>query len=86
MSFYKLLEGIREIKRFQLMQRSHQELELRLITNEKEVAFEKAKADLQNFLDSRNITDVEILLSDESPQASKVSDKYNHVHKDFKDY
>lgn len=84
MSFYKILEEIKEIKRFQLVQRSHQELELRLIANEKETAFKKAKNDLQNFLNSKNISDVEIFLSDELPQANKVSGKYNHVYKDFK--
>ena len=85
MSFYKILEEIKEIIRFQLIQRSYQKLELRLVAEEKEVAFEKAKKDLQEFLNSKNITDVEIFLSDELPQANKVSGKYNHIYKDFEE-
>ena len=83
MSFYKILEEIKGIVRFQLIQRSYQKLELRLVADEKEVAFDKAKNDLQAFLNSKNITDIEIFLSDELPQANKVSGKYNHIYKDF---
>lgn len=83
MSFYKILEEIKEIVRFQLIQRSYQKLELRLIAEEKEVAFDKAKKDLQEFLNSKSITDIEIFLSDELPQANKVSGKYNHIYKAF---
>ena len=83
MSFYKILEEIREIDRFQLIQKSFQKLELRLVADKKEVAFEKAKKELQEFLNSKNITNVEILLSVEPPQANKISGKYNHIYKDF---
>jgi len=40
---------------------------------------------LQEFLNSKNITDVEIFLSDELPQANKTSGKYNHIYKDFQE-
>ena len=83
MSLYKILEEIKEIVRFQLIQRSYQKLELRLVADEKAVAFDKAKEDLLDFLNSKNITDVEIFLSDELPQSNKTSGKYNHVYKDF---
>ena len=83
MSFYKILESIDEITRFQLIQRSYQKLELRLIANNKELAFEKAKKELQQFLNSKNLFDIEILLSNELPQANKISGKYNHVYKEF---
>ena len=83
MSFYKILEEIKEIVRFQLIQKSYQKLELRIVADEKEVAFNKAKKDLLDFLNSKNITDVEIFLSDELPQANKSSGKYNHIYKDF---
>ena len=43
MSFYKILEEIKEIDRFQLIQKSYKKLELRIISDEKKVAFEKAK-------------------------------------------
>ena len=83
MSFYKILEEIKEIVRFQLIQRSYQKLELRLVADEKAVAFDKARKALLYFLNSKNITDVEIFLSNELPQANKVSGKYNHIYKDF---
>lgn len=83
MSFYKILEEVKEIIRFQLIQRSYQKLELRLITNQRKVAFEKAQKELLDFLKNKNIFNVEIFLSDELPQANKVSGKYNHIYKNF---
>lgn len=85
MSFYKILEEIKEIVRFQLIQRSYQKLELRLVAEEKKVAFDKAKKELQEFLNSKNVSDVEIFLSDELPQVNKISGKYNHIYKDFEE-
>ena len=72
-----------EIKRFQLIQRSINKLELRLLTDNKEAAFKKATKDLQEFLNSKGIFDVEVFLSNELPQANKVSGKFNHIYKDF---
>ena len=83
MSFYKILEEIKEIIRFQLIQKSHQKLELRLVASNKELAFERAQKELQDFLNNKNIFDVKIFLSNELPQANKVSGKYNHVYRDF---
>lgn len=84
MSFYKILTSIKEITRFQLIQKSHQKLELRLDSLKKDIAFEQAKKELQEFLNSKNINNVEIFLSEELPQANKVSGKYNHIYIDFK--
>ena len=83
MSFYKILEEVKEIKRFQLVQRSINKLELRIVSDNKDEAFLVAKNKLQEFLNSKNITNVEILLSTEPPQANKISGKYNHIYKDF---
>jgi len=83
MSFYKILEEIKEIVRFQLIQKSSQKLELRLIANNKESAFEEARKKIQKFLNSKNIFDVELFLSKELPQTDKVSGKFKHVYKDF---
>ena len=83
MSFYKILEEIKEIARFQLIQKSRHQLELRLTAEKRAAAFVKAKKELTNFLASKHITGIDILLSDEPPQANKVSGKYNHVYKDF---
>lgn len=49
------------------------------------MAFKKAKKELQEFLNSKNIIDIEIFLSDELPHANKVSGKYNHIYKDFEE-
>ncbi|MBE6152573.1 MAG: phenylacetate--CoA ligase family protein [Firmicutes bacterium] len=83
MSFYKILEEIKEITRFQLIQKSSRMLELRIVSEFKEVAFEKAKNDLQTFLNSKGIFDVEINLSNEIPRINKMSGKYNHIYKDL---
>ncbi|MBR5227678.1 MAG: phenylacetate--CoA ligase family protein [Clostridia bacterium] len=85
MSFYKILEEIKEITRFQLIQKSYNILELRLISENTKSAFEHAKEDLLDFLKSKNISDIEIHLSNEPPQANKVSGKFNHIYKDFND-
>ncbi|MBP3707315.1 MAG: phenylacetate--CoA ligase family protein [Clostridia bacterium] len=84
MSFYKILEEIKEITRFQLIQRSHEKLELRIVAKRREIAFEKAKKELLDFLNRKDITNIKIFLSDELPQANKISGKYNHIYKDFK--
>lgn len=84
MSFYKILTNIKEITRFQLIQKSHQKLELRLDSLKKDIAFKQAKKELQEFLSSKNINNVEIFLSEESPSVNKLSGKYNHIYKEFK--
>ena len=84
MSFYKILEEIEEITRFQLVQKSHQKLELRIISNDRKAAFEKANKELIHFLNNKNVFNVKIFLSDELPEANKVSGKYNHIYRDFK--
>lgn len=84
MSFYEILEEVKEITRFQLVQKSNKKLELRLIAEQKQLAFEKAQKALLDFLKSKNISNVEVFLSDELPQANKISGKYNHVYKDLK--
>lgn len=83
MSFYKILEEIKEITRFQLVQRAKNKLELRMISDNRELAFQKANEELQNFLKSKGLNNTEIYLSDELPQANKVSGKFNHIYKDF---
>ena len=82
MSFYKILEEIKEIKRFQLIQKTHKKLELRLDSKNKENAFEIAKNEITKFLNTKNITNIEIYLLDELPQSDK-SGKYKHIYKDI---
>lgn len=83
MSFYKILEEIKEITRFQLVQRDKNKLELRLNSVNRELAFKKANEELQNFLKSKGLNNTEIYLSNEVPQANKISGKFNHIYKDF---
>ena len=83
MSFYKILEEIEGITRFQLVQKSINKLELRFISDNKKEVFKKTKEKLIKYLNSKNIFNVEIILSSEKPQVNKISGKYNHVYKDF---
>ncbi len=82
MSLYKVLEEVKSIKRFQLIQRAIDKVELRMIADNKEEAYNQAKLDLQKFFMSKGL-DVEILLSEELPQANKTSGKFKHIYKDF---
>ena len=83
MSLYKILEEVKTIRRFQLVQRSENRLELRLISDDRETAFAEAKRDLLAFFESRGLHGIEIYLSDKTPDAHKVSGKFKHIYKDF---
>ena len=82
MSLYKVLEEVKTIRRFQLVQRASDRVELRMISDEWENAFEQAKHDLQQFFESKGLT-VAIILSDDPPQANKISGKFKHIYKEF---
>ena len=84
MSLYKILEEIKSIKRFQMIQRSLKELELRLLADDKEKSFTIAKKDLESFFNSKEIKDITILLSEDEPQANKISGKFKHFYRDLK--
>ena len=82
MSLYKILEEVKTIRRFQLVQRSANQVELRMIADDKEIAFEQAEQDLKTFFASKGI-DVGIVLSDDIPQADPVSGKFKHIFRNF---
>lgn len=82
MSFYKILQEVKELKRFQLVQKAQDRLELRIVAEDRDQAFSKAKDKLQEFLNSKGVSNVEIILSDKSPQANKTSGKFNHVYRE----
>jgi hypothetical protein len=42
-----------------------------------------AQKELEKFLKSKNLLNVEIVLSDEEPKPNMISGKYKHVYKDF---
>ena len=84
MSLYKILEEIKSIRRFQMIQTSLNSFELRIISDEKEKSFFIAKNELESFFSSKGIKDVDIVLSDEEPLANKISGKFKHFYKDFR--
>lgn len=83
MSLYKLLQEVKEITRFQVVQKSKTKLELRIVAENKKLAFENAKKVLLNFLSSKGISNVQIILSEKLPESNKVSGKFNHIYKDL---
>ena len=83
MSLYKVLEEVKGVRRFQLIQKALDKVELRLVCDDKDYAFNEAKRDLDEFFVSKGLSDIEILLSDEAPMANKVSGKFKHIYKDF---
>ena len=76
------IAAFRTFRRFQLVQRASDRVELRMISDEWENAFEQAKHDLQQFFESKGLT-VAIILSDDPPQANKISGKFKHIYKEF---
>ena len=82
MSLYKVLEEVPKVRRFQLVQRSPKVLELRLAADDRGAAFQAAEGELRSFFESKGLS-VEILLSDELPQADPVSGKFKHVYRGF---
>ena len=81
MSLYKILEEIKPIRRFQLIQTAPDQLELRLVSARKDEAFAEAKRELQSFFRSRGVEDLGITLSDRPPQADPVSGKFKHIYR-----
>ncbi len=82
MSLYKVLEEVKSIRRFQLVQRSEDTAELRMTSDHPEAAFEEARKDLDTFFQNKGLK-VNIMKSDVPPQADPVSGKFKHIYKDF---
>ena len=83
MSLYKILEEIKPIRRFQLVHTAPESLEMRLISDDPEGAFEQAKRELLTFFQEKGLTGINITLSEKIPQAHKVSGKFKHIYTDF---
>lgn len=83
MSLYKVLEEVEGVRRFQLIQKSDDRLELRLICDDKETAFNECERDLKAFFEGKGLSDIDITLSEDPPMANKVSGKFKHIYKDF---
>ena len=74
-----ILEEIKSIRRFQLVQTALDKLELRLIAENPIETFQVAHRELTSFLESKELTGVDIALSNELPQSDKISGKFKHV-------
>ena len=83
MSLYKILEEVRSIRRFQLVQRAVGRLELRMIAEDRDLAFCDAKRELSAFFEGKGLAGVEIHLSDLPPQADRTSGKFKHIYREF---
>ncbi|MCR5591914.1 MAG: phenylacetate--CoA ligase family protein [Lachnospiraceae bacterium] len=82
MSLYKILEEVKCIRRFQLIQKGPKKLELRIVSDRKEEGFSEAKRQLLSFFASKGVNGIEIVLSDQLPQANAVSGKFKHIFKE----
>lgn len=78
LSLYAIIKEIHKIQRFQLIQVKRNELELRLIANDKKKAFEEAKKAVNEYLLQNGVA-CKIYLSDELPQANAHSGKFKHI-------
>ncbi len=81
MSLYKILEEVKAIRRFQLIQTGQGQLELRLISGQREEAFAQARKELLDFLKTKGVENVQIVLSQEPPQADPASGKFKHIYR-----
>lgn len=81
MSLYKILEEVKAIRRFQLIQTGQGQLELRLISGQREEAFAQARKELLDFLKTKGVENVQIVLSQEPPRADPASGKFKHIYR-----
>ncbi len=80
MSLYKVLEEVPALRRFQLVQRAADRVELRVLSDEPEAAFAAAKGALETFFESKELQ-VAILPSDSPPSPDPISGKFQHVYR-----
>ena len=79
MSLYKILEEVKSIRRFQLVQTAADKLELRLLSDNPGASFAEALQELTAFFESKGVSGLEISLSNDPPQPDKVSGKFKHI-------
>ncbi len=78
LSLYAIIKEVHEIERFQLTQMDNNCLEMRLIAQDKENAFAKAKQAVENYL-LQNGVSANIILSEKLPEAHPLSGKFKHI-------
>ncbi len=82
LSIYATLKEIHEIRRFQLVVRRGNRIDLRLTPAagfDRTDAFRKARIALEAFLESRGVKSVEVTLSEEEPKQHPTSGKFKHI-------
>lgn len=77
-ALHVILNKIRGVKRSQLIQHEGNRLELRLIADDRQAVFLKAKHDIESYLASNGVTAV-MYLSDKLPEAHPISGKFKQV-------
>ena len=83
MSLYRILEEVKSVQRFQLVQTAPGSLSLRLAADDPAAAFADAQQALQAFFSAKGLSDIEITLSGKEPQAHPVSGKFKHIYRDY---
>ena len=78
LGLYALLKEIPGVRRFQLVQREQDVLELRLLAEDREAAFETARRELGAYLKSLG-ADVGIVLGEDLPRTHPESGKFRHI-------
>ena len=66
------------MKRFQLVMNGGDALELRIISENKQTAFEEASAALTEFFTEKGVN-AEIILSEKEPTVNPKSGKFKHI-------
>lgn len=82
MSIYRILEEVKGVRRFQLVQLASDELELRLVCEDPDAAFAEAERELQMFFAGKGLANLKIRRSEEAPQTNPVSGKFKHIYRD----
>ena len=73
-----MIKEVKEIDRFQLVQMDDDRLELRIIAEDKQMAFANAKKAVEQYLCDNGISS-EVYLSEKSPEANPISGKFKHI-------
>lgn len=78
LSLYALLKEVHGITRFQLVQKTEELLELRIVAENREAAFLEAENVLLRYLSEMGIH-AQITLSDKEPETNPYSGKFKHI-------
>ncbi|MEG1836014.1 MAG: phenylacetate--CoA ligase family protein, partial [Oscillospiraceae bacterium] len=78
LSLYAIIKEVRGIQRFQLIQTGENQLELRLIAEDKTKAFAAAKQAIESYLLQNGVV-ATVHLSKELPKANPISGKFKHI-------